>query len=130
MSDFTRRVMEQMLDADTERHIAEQQAALAKEPSWAEGHYHLGQLYRVQGKREEARLEFLKALELKPSLADAHVAIGEMYAADGEMDKAREHGEYGARFGNSRLKEQLERYSRHSSAASRQPEQNQGGSQK
>ena len=112
MSEFARRVMDQMLDADTERHIAEQKAALSKDPDWAEGHYHLGQLYRVQGKRVEARLELLRAIELKPSLADAHVAIGEMYAADGEMEKAREHAEYGARFGNSRLKEQLERHER------------------
>ncbi len=110
MSDFARRVMDQMLDADTERHIAEQKAALERNPDWAEGHYHLGQLYRVQGRRAEARMELLKALELKPSLADAHVAIGEMYAAEGQMEKAREHGEYAARFGNARLKEQLERY--------------------
>ena len=112
MNDFARRVMDQMLDGDTERHIAEQKAALAKNPTWAEGHYHLGQLYRVQGKRAEARMELLEALELKPSLADAHVALGEMYAADGDMEKAREHGEYGAQFGNNRLKEQLERYRR------------------
>ncbi len=112
MSDFARRVMDQMLDGETERHIAEQRAALEKDPNWPEGHYHLGQLYRVQGKRAEARIELLRALELKPSLADAHVAIGEMYAAEGEMEKAREHGEYGARFGNARLKEQLERYGR------------------
>jgi len=109
---FARRVIDQMLDADTERHIAEQKAALEKNPDWAEGHYHLGQLYRVQSKREEARLELLRAIELKPSFADAHVALGEMYAADGEMDKAREHADYAARFGNARLKEQLERYSR------------------
>jgi Tfp pilus assembly protein PilF len=71
-------------------------------------------LYRVQFKREEARRELLRALELKPSLADAHVALGEMYAADGEMEKAREHAEWAENFGNSRLKEQLERYGRRS----------------
>ncbi len=110
MTDFARRVMNQMLDAETERHIAEQKAALEKEPSWAEGHYHLGQLYRVQSKRDEAKRELLRALELKPSLTDAHVALGEMYAAEGEMEKAREHAEWAAKFGNGRLKEQLERY--------------------
>lgn len=110
MTDFARRVMDQMLDGDTERHIAEQKAALEKDPSWAEGHYHLGQLYRVQFKRDEARVELLRAIELKPSLADAHVALGEMYAADGEMEKAREHAQWAARFGNGRLKEQLERH--------------------
>lgn len=110
MTEFARRVMDQMLDGDTERHIAEQKAALEKDPSWAEGHYHLGQLYRVQFKRDEARVELLKAIELKPSLADAHVALGEMYAADGEMEKAREHAEWASQFGNHRLKQQLERY--------------------
>ena len=110
MSDFARRVMDQMLDGDTEAHIREQQAALAKDPNWAEGHYHLGQLYRVQSKRAEARVELLRAIELKPSLADAHLALGEMYVADGEMEKAREHAEWAAKFGNVRLKEQLERY--------------------
>ncbi len=110
MTDFARRAMDQMLEADTERHIAEQKAALAKDPSWAEGHYHLGQLYRVHSKREEARMELLRAIELKPSLADAHVALGEMYAADGAMEKAREHAEWAAQFGNPRLREQLERY--------------------
>ena len=112
MNDFARRVMDQMLDSDTERHVAEQEAALKKNPEWAEGHYHLGQLYRVQQKREEARLELLRAIELKPSLAEAHVAVGEMYAADGDMERAREHAEFAARFGNARLKEQLERYGR------------------
>ncbi len=110
---FSRRVVDQMLDADTERQIAEQKAALEKDPSWAEGHYHLAQLYRVQfNRKEEARLELLRAIELKPSLADAHVALGEIYAGEGEMEKAREHAEWGAKFGNSRLKEQLERYGR------------------
>jgi len=110
MTDFARKVMDQMLEGDTEAHIAEQKAALAKDPDWAEGHYHLGQLYRVQFKRAEARMELLKALELKPSLADAHVALGEMYVADGEMEKAREHADWADKFGNSALKEQLERY--------------------
>ncbi len=110
---FSRRVVDQMLDADTERQIAEKKAALEQAPSWAEGHYHLAQLYRVQfNRKEEAKRELLVALELKPSLADAHVALGEMYVAEGEMEKAREHAEWGARFGNSRLKEQLERYGR------------------
>ncbi len=109
---FARKVIDQMLDGDTEAHIAEQKAALERDPEWAEGHYHLGQLYRVQFKREEARVELLRAIELKPSLADAHVALGEMYAADGQMERAREHADWAEKFGNSRLKEQLERYGR------------------
>jgi tetratricopeptide (TPR) repeat protein len=105
-----RNVLDRMLNADTERHIAEQKAALEQQPDWAEGHYHLAQLYRVQFRREEARRELLKALELKPSLAGAHVALGEMYLVDGDLERAREHARYGAQFGNPRLLEQMERY--------------------
>jgi tetratricopeptide (TPR) repeat protein len=102
--------MDQMLDAETERHIAEQRAALAANPDWAEGHYQLAQLYRVHGSlREEAKCELLKALELKPSLADAHVALGEIYVAEGEMERAREHAQYAASFGNERLLKQMQR---------------------
>lgn len=108
---FARRVVEQMLDAETERHIAEQKAALEKNPDWAEGHYHLGQLYRIhQNRREDAKRALLRALELKPSLADAHLALGEIYVAEGDLERAAEHARYAARFGNPRLLERLRRH--------------------
>lgn len=108
---FARKVVDQMLDAETERHIAEQKAALEKHPDWAEGHYHLAQLYRVQyARREDAKRELLLALELKPTLAEAHLALGEIYIAEGDLGKAREHAQYAARFGQPRLLEQLERH--------------------
>ncbi len=110
---FFRRVADQMLDADTEKHIAEQKAALEKHPEWAEGHYHLAQLYRVQhGRRDEAKRELLIALELKPTFADAHVALGEIYIAEDDLVRARQHAQFAATFGNRRLLEQLERHGR------------------
>jgi cytochrome c-type biogenesis protein CcmH/NrfG len=108
--DDWRALLGRLLNEDTERHIAEQQTALQQNPDWAEGHYHLAQLYRVQFRREEARRELLTALELKPSLADAHVALGEMYLVDGDMERAAQHARFAARFGNPRLLEQLQRY--------------------
>src|SRR5919205_1812077 len=98
---FTRDALNAVLAADTERHIAEQQAALARDPQWAEGHYHLAQLYRVQhDRRDDAKRELLLAIELKPSLADAHIALGEIYIVEGDLTRAREHAEYAAQFGN------------------------------
>jgi tetratricopeptide (TPR) repeat protein len=108
---FFRKLAGQMLDAETERHIAEQQAALEKNPDWAEGYYHLAQLYRVHHYRQdEAKRLLLIALEKKPSLADAHVALGEIYIAEGDLERAHRHAEFAAQLGNDRLREQMRRH--------------------
>ena len=105
-----RQVADQMLDAETEKHIAEQKAALAANPEWAEGYYHLAQLYRVQQKPHEAKQQLLIALEKEPGLADAHVALGEIYIGEWDLARAREYAEYAAKLGNGRLLEQMERH--------------------
>src|SRR3954454_1283485 len=107
---FFRRVFDDMLDADTAKHIAEQKAALEANPDWAEGHYHLAQLYRVQQRPQDAKQELLIALEMKPLLADAHMALGEIYIAEGDLDKAREHAQVAAQLGSGRLLDQFQKY--------------------
>ena len=108
--DFFRRVADSMLDHDTAVQVAEQERALEQNPDWAEGHYHLAQLLRVQHRRDEAKRHLLIALEKKPSLADAHVALGEIYLAEGDLARAKEHADYAAQFGNSRLREQMKKH--------------------
>ena len=105
-----RRVFDDMLDAETAKHIAEQKAALDANPEWAEGHYHLAQLYRVQQRPEEAKKELLTALEMKPLLAEAHLALGEIYIAEGDLEKAREHAQIAAQLGSGRLLDQFRKY--------------------
>ena len=107
---FFRSVADEMLDAETARQIAEQEAGLRENPEWAEGYYHLAQLQRVQHKSLEAKRNLLKALEKKPLMADAHVALGEIYIAEGEIAKAREHAEIAAQLGKSRLLEQMKKH--------------------
>jgi tetratricopeptide (TPR) repeat protein len=99
-----------MLDHETASQIAEQERALEKNPDWADGHYHLAQLLRVQHRREEAKRHLLIVLEKKPSHADAHVALGEIYLAENNLARAKEHADYAASFGNRRLLEQMERH--------------------
>ncbi|MGE0406566.1 MAG: hypothetical protein AB7O65_09715, partial [Candidatus Korobacteraceae bacterium] len=105
-----RQVADDMLDNETAHHVEEQKAALVAHPDWAEGHYHLAQLYRVQQKRDAAKRELLIALEKKPTLADAHMALGEIYLAEEDFDRAREHAEFAAQFGKSRLLDQMKRW--------------------
>ncbi len=107
---FFRRVADDMLDAETARHIDEQKAALEAHPEWAEGHYHLAQLYRVQQRPLDAKRELLIALEKKPLLAEAHLALGEIYISEGDLDKAREHAQIAAQLGSGRLLDQLKKY--------------------
>jgi cytochrome c-type biogenesis protein CcmH/NrfG len=107
---FFRSVADEMLDAETARHIAEQKAALEQNPAWAEGHYHLAQLYRVQQRPHDAKRELLLALDLKPLLADAHMALGEIYIAEGDLERGREHAQIAAQLGSGRLLDQIERY--------------------
>ncbi len=108
---FARRVVEEMLDAETARQVAEQEAALAAHPEWAEGYYQLAQLYRIyRAQRDKAKRLLLIALEKKPSLAEAHVALGEIYIAEGDLERAREHARFAATFGDRRLLEQMERH--------------------
>ena len=107
---FFRRVADSMLDQETASQIAEQERALQQNPDWAEGHYHLAQLLRVQHRRDEAKRHLLVALEKKPSLADAHIALGEIYIAEGDLQHARDHADYAAQFGNPRLLDQMKRH--------------------
>lgn len=102
--------MDDMLDNETSNQIDEQKAAIRANPHWAEGHYHLAQLYRVQQRSADAKRELLIALEMKPLLADAHLALGEIYVAEGELDKAREHAQIAAQLGSGRLLDQMKKY--------------------
>jgi len=107
---FFRSVADDILDAETAKHIAEQKAALEINPDWAEIVYHLAQLYRVQQRPKEAKEELLIALEMKPLLAEAHMALGEIYIAEGDLDHAREHAQIASQLGSGRLLDQIQRY--------------------
>jgi tetratricopeptide (TPR) repeat protein len=107
---FFRRVFDDMLDTETAEHVAEQKAALEAYPEWAEGHYHLAQLYRVQQRQQDAKRELLIALEMKPLLSEAHLALGEIYLSEGDLDKAREHAQIAAQLGSGRLLDQMKKY--------------------
>jgi len=111
MDDFWRKeVIEPALDEDTERHIAEQKAAVEANPNYARGYLNLGLLYQILYKHDLAVEHFLKALSIDPYLADAHVSLGRVYAVRGEMEKAWEHARVAAERGNRSLLEQLLRY--------------------
>ena len=50
-------------------------AALKLQPDFPEAHYYLGVLLRMQGRRDDALVQFADAVRLRPGLADAHFGL-------------------------------------------------------
>lgn len=64
--------------------------SLALDPTLAEAHLQLGNLYSDQNKYGESIPEYARALEMNPDLADAHYRLGQAYVRTGEKDRAQE----------------------------------------
>ena len=62
----------------------------ALDPSLAEAHLQLGNLYSEQSKYADSIPEYQRALELNSDLADAHYRLGQAYVRSGEKDRAQE----------------------------------------
>jgi tetratricopeptide (TPR) repeat protein len=64
--------------------------SMALDPSLAEGHLQLGNLYSEQGKYSDSIPEYQRALQLNADLADAHYRLGQAYVRTGEKERAQE----------------------------------------
>ena len=104
--------LDSALAQETEKHIAEQQAALAVRPDDPRPCFHLGLLYHMQGKTAAAIEMFERALALDPDFALAHEHLGQIYAVQGDYARARAHAREAAARGHTALLEMLDRYSR------------------
>ena len=68
MSFWRKEVIDFALDHETRLHMEEQLAWIAREPGNARPYCHLAQLYRMNGKPDEARGLLLEAVRLDDSL--------------------------------------------------------------
>jgi tetratricopeptide (TPR) repeat protein len=98
------------LDHETRRHIEEQRAWIAREPRNAVPYRNLAQLYRIEGRQDEALGLLLEAVRLAPEFADAHAALAEIYAVRGDIPAARRHARLAELNGEPRAMELLKRY--------------------
>jgi len=64
--------------------------AVSLDPTFAEAHFQLGNLYSDQGKYTEAVPEYTQALERNANLADAHYRLGQAYVHTGDKTRAQE----------------------------------------
>ncbi len=110
MSFWRKEVIQPALDDETRRHIDEQRAWIAREPANPHPYYHLAQLYRIDGRSDEARGLLLEAVRLDPQFADAHASLAEMYAILGDYPAAWRHARAAESGGNLRAVEFLRRH--------------------
>ena len=62
--------------------------ASALDPSFADAHLQLGNLYSQERRYEDAVPEYLEALRLDPNIPDAHYRLGQAYVHLGKKDLA------------------------------------------
>jgi tetratricopeptide (TPR) repeat protein len=67
--------------------------SIALDPTLAEAHLQLGNLYSDQNKYAESIPEYVRARELSPDLADVRYRLGQAYVRVGEKDRAQEQFE-------------------------------------
>lgn len=63
--------------------------AIRLDPSFAQAHFELGNLYSQQGKYAEAVPEYQRALKLDPKLVDAYYRLGQAYVHLDQKDLAQ-----------------------------------------
>jgi tetratricopeptide (TPR) repeat protein len=64
--------------------------SITLDPSLAEAHFQLGNLYSEQGKYGDAIPEYQRALGLNSDLADAHYRLGQAFVHTGDKERAQE----------------------------------------
>lgn len=99
MSFWRREVIQFALSRETSLQITEQKAWIAREPGNARPYYNLAQLYRIEGRQDEALGLLLEAVRLDGELAEAHVALAEIYALREDFAAAWRHARQAERSG-------------------------------
>ena len=110
MSFWRKEVIGPALDHETRKHMDEQRAWLAREPSNPRPYYHLAQLYRMENRQEEALGLLLEAVRLDATMAAAHTSLAEIYSVRADYPAAWRHARLAESAGDPRAVELLQRY--------------------
>jgi cytochrome c-type biogenesis protein CcmH/NrfG len=110
MGFWRKEVIDFALDHETRRHMEEQIAWIARDPADARPYFHLAQIYRMNGKSEEALGLLLEAVRLDPRHAEAHASLAEVYTIRGDYPAAHRHAGIARENGVPRAAEMLKRH--------------------
>jgi tetratricopeptide (TPR) repeat protein len=109
MSFWRREVIPFALSHETRLHIEEQRAWIEREPRNGRPYYNLAQLYRMEGRQEEALGLLLEAVRVE-DLSEAHVSLAEIYAVRENYRAAWRHARAAERGGEPGAVDMLKRY--------------------
>lgn len=110
MSFWRKEVIDVALGHETLRHIEEQRAWIAREPANPRPYKNLAQLYRIEGRQDEALGLLLEAVRLDSAFAEAHVELAQIYAVRHDARAAWRHARAAESAGNRSAVELLERH--------------------
>lgn len=91
MSFWRKEVIQPALNAETALQTKEQLKWIEREPKNPRPHLNLAELYRMEGRADEALGLMLHAIQLDPGFNPAHVALAEVYAVRGDYAAAWRH---------------------------------------
>lgn len=72
--------------------------SVTKHPEKARSRYNLGSLYAEQGRMNDAKREFEKAIEIRPAFSRPHNNLGNIYYSEGRFDEAAREYRLAAEF--------------------------------
>lgn len=110
MSFWRKELIDFALGRETQNHIAEQREWIVREPQNPAPYRNLAQLYRMEGRPEEALGLLLEAVRLDPAFARAHADLAELYAVQGDLAAAWRHADLAEQHGEPRAANLLRRY--------------------
>jgi tetratricopeptide (TPR) repeat protein len=110
MGFWRKEVIQPALGHETQRHVDEQRAWIAREPANSHPYSNLARLYRMEGRQEEALALLLEAVRLDDRFGEAHVALAEIYAVREDYAAAWRHARAAERAGDVHAVDLLGRY--------------------
>ena len=102
MSFWRKEVIQPALDAETKLHATEQLKWIEREPKNPRPYLNLAELYRMEGRGDEALGLMLQSVHLDSAFSAGHTALAEIYSVRGDYKAAWRHARLAQEGGDPR----------------------------
>jgi tetratricopeptide (TPR) repeat protein len=102
LSFWRKEVIQPALDAETKLQTTEQLKWIEREPKNPRPYLNLAELYRMEGRGDEALGLMLQSVQLDPAFNPGHTALAEIYSVQGDYKAAWRHARLAQEGGDPR----------------------------